>query len=317
MAGSCNLIQTLLKHDLIDELRLWVFPVVIGSGKRLFGDGTVPMVFRLVDTKVSSTGVAIRHYERAGKLECGSFEVDERGALGRETVRPRGMTDYVPRRLPEGSFYMRASHSGPLGILERPGVRQSSGRSTPSVRRCGWATGDPLMMEYHDNEWGIPLHDERRLFEFLILEGAQAGLSWLTVLRKRGNYRRAFEDFDPAIVARFDSRKLRALLEDPGIVRNRLKVAAAIQNARAFLAVQEEFGSFDAHIWRFVGGRPIRNRWEDLGQIPARTAESDAMSQDLAKRGFKFVGSTICYAYMQAVGMVNDHVVSCFRYDVG
>ncbi len=179
--------------------------------------------------------------------------------------------------------------------------------------RCGWARR-PLDVEYHDREWGAPQHDDRVLFEFLILEGAQAGLSWSMILAKRDNYRRAFDRFDPRKVARYDARKVRQLLADPSIVRNRLKIAAAITNAKAFIAVQKEFGSFDAYIWRFVGGRPRRNAWKTMNQVPARTAESDAMSEDLLKRGFKFVGSTICYALMQAVGMVNDHLVSCFRY---
>jgi len=167
---------------------------------------------------------------------------------------------------------------------------------------------------YHDREWGVPRHDDRVLFEFLILEGAQAGLSWSTILEKRFNYRRAFDRFDPRKVARYDARKLGALLADPGIVRNRLKLAAAVRNARAFLAVQEEFGSFDAYIWRFVGGQPVRNGWKTHRQIPAQTPESESMSRDLLKRGFSFVGPTICYAFMQAVGMVNDHLVTCFRY---
>ncbi len=184
-----------------------------------------------------------------------------------------------------------------------------------SETRCEWAAGDPLILEYHDNEWGIPEHDDRRLFEFLVLEGAQAGLSWLTVLKKRENYRKSFDNFDPGKVARYDSRKVRALLADEGIIRNRLKVAGAIQNAKAFQALQQEFGSFDAYVWRFVGGEPITNGWRSLRELPATTTESDTMSLALRKRDFKFVGSTICYAYMQAVGMVNDHVVSCFRRD--
>jgi DNA-3-methyladenine glycosylase I len=180
--------------------------------------------------------------------------------------------------------------------------------------RCGWCLGDPLYLDYHDREWGVPLHDERRLFEFLLLEGAQAGLSWLTILRKREAYRRAFAGFDPERVARFDARTKRALLADAGIVRNRLKIEAAIDNARAFLKVQEEFGSFDAYAWRFVGGRPVRNAWSTLREIPAETAESQAFSKDLKKRGFLFVGPTIVYAHMQATGMVNDHLVDCFRH---
>lgn len=179
--------------------------------------------------------------------------------------------------------------------------------------RCGWARTE-LGIVYHDAEWGVPLHDDHRLFEFLILEGAQAGLSWETILRKRARYRQVFEGFDPARVSRFTAARVSKLLRDPGIVRNRLKVESAVSNARATLAVAREFGSFDAYAWRFVGGRPKRNRWRSLSQVPARTAESDALSQDLTRRGFRFVGSTICYAFMQAVGMVNDHTIDCFRY---
>jgi DNA-3-methyladenine glycosylase I len=171
------------------------------------------------------------------------------------------------------------------------------------------------MMEYHDREWGVPEHDDRRLFEFLILEGAQAGLSWMTVLRKREHYRKAFEGFDPRRIARYEGRDLKRLLADGGIIRNRLKISAAIRNAHAFLEVQKECGTFDAYMWKFVGDRPKKNRWRSMGQIPAKTKESDAMSADLKGRGFSFVGSTICYAHMQAVGMVNDHLVRCFRYD--
>ena len=170
------------------------------------------------------------------------------------------------------------------------------------------------MVEYHDAEWGVPLHDDRGLFEFLILEGAQAGLSWETILRKRENYRRAFDRFDASKIARYDKRKVRKLLTDAGIVRNRLKISSTITNAKAFLAVQKEFGSFDDYIWRFVGGRPRINKWRAMKQVPARTDESDAMSKELIARGFKFVGSTICYAMMQATGMVNDHLVDCARY---
>ena len=185
----------------------------------------------------------------------------------------------------------------------------------PDLIRCTWATTE-LGIAYHDEEWGVPVHDDRRLFEFLILEGAQAGLSWETILRKRHAYREAFDHFDPQRVARFDGRKVRKLLANPGIVRNRLKVTAAVRNARAFLAVQEEFGSFDSYLWGFVGGKPKVNRRRSMKQVPARTAESDALSKDLQKRGFTFVGSTICYAMMQAVGMVNDHLVTCFRYSL-
>lgn len=181
------------------------------------------------------------------------------------------------------------------------------------MQRCHWATNE-LSIDYHDREWGVPLHDDRALFEFLILEGAQAGLSWNTILQKRENYRKAFDRFDPRKVARYDARKTAELLANPGIVRNRLKVAAAIGNAQAFLRVQDEFGGFDPYIWRFVGGQPKTNRWKTVRDLPARTAESDAMSKDLGRRGFKFVGSTICYAFMQAAGMVNDHLRSCFRW---
>ncbi len=181
-------------------------------------------------------------------------------------------------------------------------------------KRCGWAGTDPLYVAYHDKEWGVPLHDDRRLFEMLILEGAQAGLSWITILRKRATYRAAFSRFDPRAVAAFDGRKVRALLRDTGIVRNRAKIEAATGNARAFLEVQREFGSFDAYVWRMVGGRSKRNAWRTLKQIPAQTGESQEMSRDLKKRGFRFVGPTICYSHMQATGMVNDHLVDCFRY---
>lgn len=180
-------------------------------------------------------------------------------------------------------------------------------------RRCAWSVGNPLMIAYHDEEWGVPVHDDRRLFEFLILEGAQAGLSWQTVLNKRENYRKAFDGFKAEVVAGYGPKEVKRLLADPGIIRNRLKVASAIGNARSFLAVQKEFGSFDAYVWRFVGGTPIDHRIRSMKDIRATTPESDAMSKDLLKRGFKFVGSTICYAFMQAVGMVNDHEMGCFR----
>jgi DNA-3-methyladenine glycosylase I len=181
--------------------------------------------------------------------------------------------------------------------------------------RCEWATSHPLYIEYHDNEWGTPLHDDQKLFEFLVLEGAQAGLSWITILKKRENYRTAFDDFDPRKVARYNQRKIAKLLNDPGIVRNRMKIEAAIQNARAFLQVQDEFGSFDQYIWQFVDGKPIVNRWKTLSEIPAQTPLSETISRDLIKRGFRFVGPTIVYAHMQATGIVQDHVVSCFRYE--
>ncbi len=182
-----------------------------------------------------------------------------------------------------------------------------------TIDRCPWAETAEIYHAYHDEEWGVPVHDDRHLFEMLILEGAQAGLSWLTILKKRENYRRAFDRFDARVIAGYDDRKVSALLADQGIVRNRLKIAATIANAKAFLAVREETGSFDRYLWQFVGGKPIQNSRREMGEIPAKTAESDAMSKALAARGFKFVGSTICYAFMQAVGMVNDHLVTCPR----
>ena len=187
---------------------------------------------------------------------------------------------------------------------------QSAGRQ---MTRCGWA-GEGEYRAYHDNEWGVETHDERTLFEFLILEGAQAGLSWSTILRKRENYRKAFDNFDAGKVSRYSESDIARLLADPGIVRNRLKVNAAVTNAKAFLEIQHEFGSFDRYIWRFTGGRPVQNAWKTLAEVPSRTPESDAMSKDLKKRGFKFTGTTICYAFMQATGMVNDHVTDCFRH---
>jgi DNA-3-methyladenine glycosylase I len=180
-------------------------------------------------------------------------------------------------------------------------------------QRCSWAQ-TPLSVAYHDREWGVPVHDDRTLFEFLTLEGAQAGLSWETILKKREAYREAFDGFDPARVARFTPARIARLLQNPGIVRNRLKIESAVRNARAFLAVQDEFGSFDVYVWHFVDGRPRINRWRSLESVPARTPESDVLSRDLLRRGFRFVGSTICYAYMQAVGLVNDHTVDCFRH---
>ena len=182
-------------------------------------------------------------------------------------------------------------------------------------KRCDWCiSGNDLYIEYHDDEWGVPVHDDQKQFEFLILEGAQAGLSWSTILNKRDGYRRCFAGFDPKKVARFSEKKIAKILEDPGIVRNRLKVNSAVTNAKAFLEVQDEFGCFDDYIWRFVDGQPIQNKWKKNGQVPATSKESDALSKDLKKRGFKFVGSTIIYAHMQATGMVNDHLVDCFRY---
>jgi DNA-3-methyladenine glycosylase I len=180
--------------------------------------------------------------------------------------------------------------------------------------RCRWVADDELYRKYHDEKWGVPAHDDGKLFELLILEGVQAGLSWLTVLRKRENYRRAFDGFDAEKIAAYDSKKVERLMEDKGIIRNRLKIKAAIENARAFLKVREEWGTFDAYLWQFIGGKPKQNFWRTLEEVPSKTAESEAMSKDLARRGFKFVGSTICYAFMQAVGMVNDHTTDCFRY---
>lgn len=185
-----------------------------------------------------------------------------------------------------------------------------------AMLRCPWAR-TPLSIAYHDTEWGVPVHDDRVLFEFIVLEGAQAGLSWETILNKREAYRRAFAGFDPVKVARFTPARLDRLLQDPGIVRNRLKVEGTVRNARAFLAIQQEFGSFDAYVWRFVGGTPLTARWRRFADVPARTPESDALSRDLKKRGFTFVGSTICYAFMQAVGMVDDHMTDCFRRGAG
>ncbi|PKL84154.1 MAG: DNA-3-methyladenine glycosylase I [Ignavibacteriae bacterium HGW-Ignavibacteriae-3] len=181
--------------------------------------------------------------------------------------------------------------------------------------RCLWAGNDPLYQKYHDEEWGRPVHDDQKLFEMLIPEGAQAGLSWITILRKRENYRKAFSNFDVNKIAKYDSRKIELLLQNEGIVRNKLKISSTILNAKLFLEVQKEFGSFDKYIWEFVGGRPIKNKWKSIKELPAKTVESDIMSKDLKKRGFKFVGSTICYAFMQACGMVNDHTTGCYLYN--
>ena len=183
------------------------------------------------------------------------------------------------------------------------------------MQRCEWANDSSIMQEYHDTEWGVPVHNDRLLFEFLILEGAQAGLSWTTILKKRAGYRKAFDNFDAGKIAAYSDKKIKELLANPEIVRNRLKIHSAIGNAKSFLAIQKEFGSFDKYIWHFVSGRPVQNNWKQMSAIPAYTHESDTMSKDLKKRGFKFVGSTICYAFMQAVGMVNDHTVTCFRYN--
>lgn len=182
-------------------------------------------------------------------------------------------------------------------------------------QRCAWVGDDPLYVAYHDKEWGVPVHDDRRLFEFLVLDGMQAGLSWLTILRKRDNFRRAFDDFDAVKVAGYGQTKIQELLADTGIIRNRLKVEAAVRNARAFLEIQKEYGSFDAYIWSFISGKTIKNAWKTLQDLPVKTPESEAMSRDMIRRGFRFVGPTICYAFMQAAGLVNDHTVDCFRYD--
>ena len=192
-------------------------------------------------------------------------------------------------------------------------TKDAGGTHAKATMRCGWAQSE-LMIRYHDEQWGVPVHHDATLFEFLVLEGAQAGLSWETILNKRENYRKAFDGFDPQIVARYDRRKIAQLLKNPGIVRNRLKIASAVRNAQALLKVQAEFGSFDAYIWQFVDHQPLQNRWKSRTQVPGSTPQSDAMSKALKQRGFNFVGSTICYAFMQAVGMVNDHIVSCFRH---
>jgi DNA-3-methyladenine glycosylase I len=192
-------------------------------------------------------------------------------------------------------------------------------KKEPVKKRCDWAMNSPsaaaIYTEYHEKEWGVPLHDDQKLFELLIIEGAQAGLSWLTVLRKRENYRKAFDQFDASKISKYDGKKVRELLSNNGIIRNQLKIAATVQNSKSFLAIQKEFGTFDTYIWRFVGDKPKRNRWRSVREIPPTTAESDAMSKDLLGRGFKFVGSTICYAFMQSAGLVNDHLVGCFRYN--
>jgi DNA-3-methyladenine glycosylase I len=193
-------------------------------------------------------------------------------------------------------------------------MRAAAPAAPDGRKRCPWSLGSPAYLSYHDQEWGVPVHDDRTLFEFLILEGAQAGLSWSTILGKRENYRRAFDNFDVECIARYGARKQAALLADPGIVRNRLKIEAAVGNARTALALRERHGSLDAYLWGFVDGRPIRNRWRRVDQVPASTAVSDSMSKDLRREGFRFVGSTICYAFMQAVGMVNDHLTTCFRH---
>jgi DNA-3-methyladenine glycosylase I len=183
------------------------------------------------------------------------------------------------------------------------------------LRRCSWPGADEIYIDYHDKEWGVPVHDDRKHFEFIILDGAQAGLSWITILKKRKNYREAFDNFDPEKVAKYDEKKIKELMQNKGIVRNKGKIEAAVYNAKAFLEIQREFGSFDKYIWQFVGGKTIKNSWKSEAEIPTKTPESEAMSKDLKQRGFKFIGPTICYAYMQAAGMVNDHIVDCFRYN--
>jgi DNA-3-methyladenine glycosylase I len=183
------------------------------------------------------------------------------------------------------------------------------------LRRCSWPGADEIYIDYHDKEWGVPVHDDRKHFEFIILDGAQAGLSWITILKKRKNYREAFDNFDPEKVAKYDEKKIKELMQNKGIVRNKRKIEAAVYNAKAFLEIQREFGSFDKYIWQFVGGKTIKNSWKSEAEIPTKTPESEAMSKDLKQRGFKFIGPTICYAYMQAAGMVNDHIVDCFRYN--
>jgi DNA-3-methyladenine glycosylase I len=183
------------------------------------------------------------------------------------------------------------------------------------IKRCGWVTDDPLYIKYHDEEWGVPLHDDRKLFEFIVLESAQAGLSWITILKKRENYRKAFDDFDPVKIARYDEEKIEELMNNKGIIRNRRKIEATINNARAFLDVQEKYGSFDEYLWQFVDGEPIINVWKDISEIPAKTELSEKISKDMKKRGFKFLGPIVIYSHMQAVGMVNDHTINCFRYN--
>lgn len=210
------------------------------------------------------------------------------------------------RRATEVRILLPPQKSRQLATVNREQLKEKN--------RCAWAGSDPLYVKYHDEEWGVPVHDDKALFEFLILEGAQAGLSWLTVLKKRENYRKAFSNFDARKIAKYTAADKKRLLANPGIIRNRLKIAATIINAQKFLETQKEFGSFDRYIWRFVGGKPVQNKFKSIREIPPRTEISDAVSRDLKKRGFKFVGSTICYAFMQAVGMVNDHLTDCFRY---
>lgn len=232
--------------------------------------------------------------------------------IGDQAVRRHTADDSAERAGRNSALPWRASqyHDEMKSALRSP----SDAARRQELPRCKWCLGSAQYMDYHDAEWGVPVHDERLLFEFLTLEGAQAGLSWSTILAKRDNYREAFAGFDPAKVARFTARDANRLMLNAGIVRNRLKIESTISNARAFLDVQKEFGSFDAYIWQFTGGKPLQNRWKTMGNVPASSAESDAMSRDLKKRGFRFVGSTICYAFMQAVGMVNDHITTCWRH---
>lgn len=214
------------------------------------------------------------------------------------------------RIFPQHLCFQKQNLYNKTGNLENKEMK----RRTSMTQRCEWTHGDPLLIDYHDHDWGVPVYDDRKLFEMLILEGAQAGLSWLTILKRRDNYRQAFDHFDPAIIANYDDAKIEALLQDAGIIRNKLKVNAAVTNAKCYLEVQKEYGTFSDYIWRFVDGKPIINHWKNHDEVPATTAESDQMSKDLKKRGFKFVGPTICYAYMQSIGMVNDHITNCFRH---
>jgi DNA-3-methyladenine glycosylase I len=233
-------------------------------------------------------------------------------ALAEAGIAPAGMTVVAADRV--GKRRHLSAITGQMQVKKEaksPGARKRVGVRAPV--RCAWAASGTLDTAYHDEEWGVPQHDDQRLFEFLMLEGAQAGLSWSLILKRRDGYRHAFAQFDPRRVARFDAQRVAKLMENADIVRNRLKIESAVRNARAFLQIQESFGSFDAYLWRFVDGKPIQNGWRSREQVPARTAVSDALSKDLRQRGFNFVGSTICYAYMQAIGMVNDHVMGCFR----
>ena len=252
-------------------------------------------------------------------LSVKGLDIDERGRVCSGGFRPPKRVKW-PRLRAETHFGVQARTSSP-GAAPGGICRVIHGKDRPErsvtakeLKRCGWGESDPMYLRYHDEEWGVPVHNDRRLFEMLILEGTQAGLSWLIVLRKREEYRKAFDNFDASRIARYTEKRVRKLLLNPGIIRNRLKIAATIDNAKAFLKVQKEFGSFDKFLWSFVGGAPSQNRFKRLREIPSRIPQSDAMSRELKKRGFRFVGSTICYAFMQAVGMVNDHIVSCYRH---